>query len=278
MQLGIHVNTFSGVPLEELLDHIVLLGLECLHFNFAVLGMEPMPESVDPQQAAQIGHQVALRGLSIASLSGTFNMIHPDRELRQRGLHRLDVLAEAAARMQAPVISLCTGTRDPHDKWRRHPENSQPAAWQDLVDVLARALRIAERHDVILGIEPEPANVVDSAPKARNLLEEIASPRLKIIFDMANIVAEAGPANEHQLGEAALDLLGPEIVLAHAKNLDLPGGAPPTATAPEPLDLDRFLSGLRRIGFDGPLIMHGIERNQAVEAVELVREKLAALD
>ena len=52
---------------------------------------------------------------------------------------------------------------------------------------MREALQIADEHRVTLGVEPEVSNVVDSARKARRLLDEMQSPRLKIIMDVANL-------------------------------------------------------------------------------------------
>ena len=123
----------------------------------------------------------------MAAVSGTFNMIHPDPAQRADGLRRLAVLAAACGALGTRLITLCTGTRDPEDMWRRHPANDTPDAWRDLLASLEVALAAAERHDVFLGVEPEVANVIDSAAKARRLLDELRSPRLKIVMDPANL-------------------------------------------------------------------------------------------
>ena len=103
----------------------------------------------------------------MAAVSGTFNMIDPDRARRLDGLRRLGVLASACRGMGTSIITLCTGTRDPEDMWRRHAENDSDGAWSDLVESMSRALELAEAHDVVLAFEPELANVVDSASLCR---------------------------------------------------------------------------------------------------------------
>ena len=118
----------------------------------------------------QIRHQTDARKIEMAAMSGTFNMIHPDLKQRRQGLQRLPVLAAACRQMGVPIITLCTGTRDPHDMWRAHPDNQTQEAWRDLVDALSEALSIAEQFNLILGFEPEVSNVVDSARKGRRLL------------------------------------------------------------------------------------------------------------
>jgi sugar phosphate isomerase/epimerase len=45
--------------------------------------------------------------------------------------------------MGTSVITLCTGTRDPENMWRWHPENASSQAWSDLLSSMEAALRIA---------------------------------------------------------------------------------------------------------------------------------------
>src|SRR5207249_6554721 len=142
-----------------------------------------MPEHVSPELAGQIAREIQKRHLAVAAVSGTFNMIHPNPLQRQDGLRCLAAMAPICPVLGASVISLCTGTRDPDNQWRHHPQNSSPEAWRDLIVSLAKAVGMTEPFGLTLGIEPETANVVDSARKARQLLEEMKSPRLKIIFD-----------------------------------------------------------------------------------------------
>src|SRR5262249_2152828 len=145
-------------------------------------GLETLPARIAPELIETIRAALAERRLAPAAVSGTFNLIHPEAWVREEGLRRLPVLASACRSLGAPVITLCTGTRDRENMWRRHPDNDLPQAWDDLIASLSRALEIAANYNVILGIEPEAANVVDSAPKARRLLDEMRSPHLKIVL------------------------------------------------------------------------------------------------
>jgi endonuclease/exonuclease/phosphatase family metal-dependent hydrolase len=101
----------------------------------------------------------------------------------------------AARAMGTRLVTLCTGTRDPHDQWRNHADNASPEAWRDLLIEMEKAVKLGEAHGVDLGIEPELANVVSSPAKARQLIGEIASPRLRIVLDPANLF-EHGTAQE----------------------------------------------------------------------------------
>src|ERR1017187_4363159 len=82
---------------------------------------------------------------------------------------------------------VCTGTRDQTSMWRRHPDNDLPESWRDMVACMREATDIARQAKVVLAFEPEMSNVVDSARKARRLLDEMGSPHLKVTIDPANL-------------------------------------------------------------------------------------------
>src|SRR5438132_3824703 len=100
------------------------------------------------------------------AVSVPFKLLRPGPAKRRGGLRRLRVLAAACPGLGTRVITLCSGTRDPEDMWRGHSDNQGREAWRDLRACLAEALKIAEAAGVTLAVEPEVANVVDSAKKA----------------------------------------------------------------------------------------------------------------
>lgn len=276
MQLGIFAKTFVRPTLEGVLDAVRDHSLKTVQFNMSCAGLESMPDRIDLRVCDRIREAMAARGLTMAAVSGTYNMAHPDARARQVGLQRLGVLAGACGRMGTSVITLCTGTRDPHDKWRYHPDNGTPEAWRDMVASIASALQIAEAHQITLAIEPEVSNVVDSPLKARRLLDEMQSPCLKIVIDAANLFPAGTLSQQREILEKAFALLGEQIVIAHAKDLSHDGEAGQEAAGTGLLDYDVYLSLLRGVGFDGPLILHSLSESQVGQAVRFLRERLAA--
>ncbi|HLN31138.1 MAG TPA: sugar phosphate isomerase/epimerase [Gemmataceae bacterium] len=274
MRLGIFAKTFVRPTLEETLDAVWAHGFDCVQFNMACAGLPSLPERIDGGLADQIRQQTARRGITMAAVSGTFNMIHPDLVKRRDGLRRLRVLAGSCQRLGTEIITLSTGTRDANDMWRRHPENDSVDAWTDLAASLREALAIADDTGVVLAFEPEVANVVDSARKGRRLLDEMGSPRLKVVMDAANLFHAGELARMREILEEAFELLGRDIVLAHAKDLSHDGEAGHEAAGKGVLDYDYYLSLLDAAGFDGPLILHGLAETQVAESLSFLRRKL----
>src|SRR5689334_10347840 len=126
MRIGIFTTVFARATLAERLDAVRAHGLDCVQFDLSSVGADPMPDRIDPALCDEIHHAFSTRGIAMSAVNGTFNMIHPDPNVRQEGLRRLRTLAHACKPLGTSVITLCTGTRDPDSMWRRHPGNDAP--------------------------------------------------------------------------------------------------------------------------------------------------------
>jgi sugar phosphate isomerase/epimerase len=272
MNIGIFTRTFERPTLDATLDAIQAHGLRSVQMNLSSAGLPNMPDEILTQEADLIRQAFAARSMTIAALSGTFNMIHPDHAIRQLGLRRLRVLTETCHAFGTSLITLSTGTRDPHNMWHTHPDNGTPEAWQDLLESLREAVPIAEQAGVILAFEPEVSNVIDSARKARLLLDQIGSTHLKVVMDGANLFHAGELSRMHEILDEAFALLGADIVLAHAKDLDRDGDAGNLAAGQGLLDYGHYLRLLRQSGYTGPLILHGLSEEQVAGCVTFLRQ------
>lgn len=269
---GIFARTFSRSTLEQILDAVVSYGLHDIQFNLSCAGLPTLPDSIEPALIERIRRETSVRGITMSAVSGTYNMIHPDPDVRKQGLQRLRVLAAACKGLGTAIITLCTGTRDATDMWRWHPENTSESAWMDLCSVMEEALQIAADENVMLAFEPEQANVIHSAPHARRLLDTMRSPHLKVVIDPANLFTPGRDRDLSNILDEAFALLGPEIAIAHAKDRLPDAGFAAAGTGI--LDYDQYVRLLRSINFAGPLILHGLEEAQVPAAVRFLSEKL----
>lgn len=269
MQLGIFAKTFPGTSPAPVLAAVRSAGFTTTQYNMACSGLAAMPKVIQADDARAVADAARASGVQVIALSGTYNMIHPDPAVRQAGHERLAVLAEAAAAIGSGLITLCTGTRDPEDQWRAHPGNDAPDAWRDLLEAMTTAIGIADHHDVDLGIEPELANVVSSAARARRMIDELGSPRLKIILDPANLFETASLAEQHRIVAAGIDLLADRIVMGHAKDRTAAGEF--TTAGQGVLDYPHYLACLRRAGFAGPIVAHGLSAAEAAPVAAFLR-------
>jgi len=276
MEIGIFATTFlipndDAPDVDAQLDQIAGLGVQAVSFDTLCLGLPSMPDAIDPAQALRVRDGLTARGLWMASLSATFNMAHPDPAERDTGLRQLEVLAASAHAFGTNLLTLCTGTRSRQSMWRNHPDNGTPEAWADMRATVQRAIAIAEKYDVRLGIEPEVANVVNSPARARRLLDEMRSDRLTIVMDGANIFPAGTLPRQREILDEAFALLGDDIGMAHAKDLTKDGAAGNAAAGTGLLDYGYYIHLLRQCGFDGALVLHGLSAAQAPACVAFLR-------
>lgn len=276
MDIGIFTKTFTRPNLSGVLDAVAGHGVHAVQFNMSCAGVEEMPDTIEPALIATIRQEVTARGITMSAISGTFNMIHPNLAERQAGLRRLRTLAAACTGLGTSVITLCTGTRNMESMWRAHPDNGSEEAWRDLAVSMQEAVTIGEEFGVIMAFEPEVSNVIDSAPRARRLLDEIRSPYLKVVMDGANIFHKGELPQMTAILTEAFDLLGKDIALAHAKDLTEDGHAGNAAAGTGLLDYDLYVRLLRDSGYTGALVLHGLSEAQTPGCVEFLRTRLAA--
>jgi sugar phosphate isomerase/epimerase len=268
MQLGIFAKTFRGSDPLTVLQAAKAAGYDCVQYNMACSGLASLPDQIASRTVDDIRQAVHQTGVAIVALSATYNMIHPDKAVRESGLKHLTVLADAARALSIPLLTLCTGTRDPLDQWRGHPDNNSPDAWRDLTIEMANALRVTD--GLALGIEPELSNVVNSARKAKMLLDQMQTDRLRIVFDPANLFETI--RDQRHVIEEGLEMLAPSIALVHAKDRAADGSFVAAGTGV--LDYPHFLTCLGAAGFYGPVITHGLAAEEAADVAAFLSEQL----
>jgi sugar phosphate isomerase/epimerase len=270
MKIGIFAKTFRRPTIEELFQAIASYGINSAQFNLSCVGVETLPANVSSELVQRITGSAEHASVELAAISGTFNMAHPDPAIRSDNSMKFEILCEVTARLRIPVITLCTGTRDPVDMWKWHSENNSKEAWGDMVRSIESCLIAAEKHSLIVAIEPESENVVNSASRARKLLDEMRNPRLRIVIDPANLVHPG--CNQKEVLNESFGLLGDAIAIAHAK--DRSHDFQPCAAGKGILDFGYYLRCLKNIGFAGPLILHGLEENEVEFSREFIYRSL----
>jgi sugar phosphate isomerase/epimerase len=268
MYSAIFGRTYPLTNSSDVLAAAAADGFCGVQFNLLSAGLASLPEELPEGVAEQVRDAAQSRKIRLAALSGTYNMAHPDPNARAASREGFRNVVKAAQRMGSPIVTLCTGSRDPHDMWKRHPDNQSVVAWSVFRGELDFALGLAETAGIRLGVEPEPGNVVNDADAARRLLDEVASPLLGIVLDAANLLSSETLTEQHEVIERAAQLLGDSLLLAHAKDIDFFGHV--AAAGEGAVDLAWFVTALRGVGYDGALIGHGFPAEKAAHVSKIL--------
>lgn len=268
--IGVMTTEFDAPTFEGIADQIAAHRISTVQLQLGSVvsgvtttdallrGLDVLGDQLTDDLAVSTRQTLAARGIEVAAVDGTYNMAHPDPERRARNLDHLVHLIDLAPSFGTGIVTLCTGTRE-DIMWRPHPDNQSDEAWADLMTQLKVATRAAEAAGIHLAFEPEFNNVVNSAKRARRLIDEVGSPALKVLMDAANIFHSGDLDRMGEHLHEAFQLVGHDIALAHAKDLDHDGDAGGRAAGQGKLDYSLYLSELQACGFDGAIVFHQLK-------------------
>lgn len=261
MKLGIFAKTFPGQTPQSVLEAAAKAGYACVQYNMACSDIGALPQIIEPGVANAVHVASKQTGVEIAAVSATYNMVHPEPATREAGRRSFSGIAAAASRMGVRLLTVCTGSCDAQDQWRYHPDNDSEVTWTKMCQEFEHLIEIAERHDILIGVEPELANVVSSAGRARKLIDSMGSPRIRIVLDAANLFEQTTPEGRRAVIERDVDVLADRIEMAHAKDRNADGSFATVGTGV--IDFRHYLGVLERSGFAGNLVTHGLESHEA---------------
>jgi len=217
LKLGIFTGVYSRFPLEEAARRMAGDGFNgvILEYSFADVRFDPW--SPDWDKVRVIRETLARHNLKIAGLFGYYNVVDPDAARRLRGEQRMQTLLENWRHFDCPVVSTETGTLNGKSEWLESPENEGEPAYQACRAAFERWAGVARKTGAVVSIEAYWRNVVGTAPRAERLLRDV--PGLKLVMDPCNYYRKEDLANMDAILEDMFKRLGPNIVLAHAKDV-----------------------------------------------------------
>jgi len=276
MRIGLCTTDFhDAMPAAELFAKMKEMGYETTQLAFRSVSecgftedsQIEIPESVSQEAVAAILAASEATGIDISAVNGTWNMAHPDRAVREEGLRRFPGFCRAAKAVGAPIVSLCSGSRSLEGLWRYSPQTQSGEAWADMAESMKRAAKIAEEHGLVMAIETEANNVIDTPEKARQIMDEVGSPALKMILDCANLF-HPGTASVESMRptiDRAMKEFGKDVVIAHGKDIRPSDGIDFCATGFGIVDFPYMVKKLNEAGFGGVMALHGIYAEEDME-------------
>ena len=264
MKIGVFSKVYVRDSCEEAFSAIAADGIHDIQFNFETVGKEPLPEYVEEELLDEIGSCAERHHIRISALSGTFNMIDPDPARKEKAIRQFEYQCYLAKRLGASIITLCTGSKN-ENKWKWDDRNLEEASYRELLETTAVILEQARRFGIVLGVEPEPTNVINDPHKARRYLDDMADAHLKIVMDGANLFTQKNIGRMGEVLEESFSLLGKDICLAHGKDLYIKEGRTIyTGSGMGKIDFPLFVSLLKKYGYEGPIVMHGLKEEDVI--------------
>jgi sugar phosphate isomerase/epimerase len=229
MKLGVFTVLYRDLPLEEMLDAVVELGLDAVELG---TGNYPgdahcKPDELlgDLQRLRAFRNAIESRGLEISGLSQHGNPVHPDPSFRERDREVWRKTLQLAEQLEVPVVMAFSGCPGDHEG-ARYP-NWVTCPWpEDYLRVLdwqwnevvipywTEASELAARHGVEqIAFEMHPGFVVYN-PETLLRLREAVGPRIGANLDPSHLFWQGIDVVE------TIRILGRENALFHVHAKD----------------------------------------------------------
>lgn len=224
MQLGIRLHDTKKLPFEERIADVHELGFACGHLALSkVIDEFPTDDgALTPGLAMYIKKVFAQNDVDIAVLGCYLNLANPNPEKLAKITKRYLAHLRFASLLGCGVVGTETGA--PNETYTAVPECHGEEALQTFIQNLRPVVQYAEKTGVILAIEPVWKHIVYNPARAKRVLEEIASPNLQVILDPVNLLDISNYAQQKEIVEEAIDVLGEDIAMVHIKDFKVENG------------------------------------------------------
>lgn len=194
-----------------------------VHFG-AAGGLEP--EALDADRCRRVRETLGTHGIRIVqSWAFGANLVQPGEAERARQVERVGRAMRVAADLGADAVIGNAGSVNPSGRYAPHPENHSAETRARLVRSLREAASLGEEHGVPLALEPHVLTALDTPERVREILDEVASPFVRVNLDPVNFVGDLQSLyGSTALVERMFAELGDLAVSGHAKDVYVEDG------------------------------------------------------
>ena len=270
MNVGVVTRSFRGFTNEEAARFMAERGLLWTELCFSQTdsdywvynGRSDLSEMTD-QRASRIVETYRNAGIEVSALGVFTNLIDPDDTERDANLDYFERMIQIASHTGIPTVATECGFTPGR---RGINADTYEADFDRIVASLSRLVEHADRYGVDVALEACVLDVVPSAKRARDLIVQIGSDRLKVLLDPANYIANSSEKD-------MFGYLAPHIAYLHGKDRKV-NDAKGRVVGDGDIDWPRFVQLYHRHAEGKPIILEYVNKDN----VEMARDRLLAAD
>lgn len=213
MIIGMRGHDFGRMEPSALASAIADAGFCATQLAFTKAFPEPASAYMTQEQLLRIKEIFAEKGIFLPVLGCYISASDRDDAIRQRAK------ASFAENLRASVIlgARCVGTETTHFTF---DESEREAAYARLLDFVQSVVPAAQDCDATIGIEPVAGHTLNTPELTRRLLNEVASPHVQVILDLANLLTpqSCSPQAQRDILDRCLTLWGDKVCVLHIKD------------------------------------------------------------
>ncbi len=221
MNLGVRAHDFGKLPPEELANEISKKGFNYIQLALpkAIPNIKGKPGYLSPGLASYIKNSFAKFDINIAVLGCYINPVNKNEEDRKNEIERFKEYIRYARSFDCNVVGTETGQYGSTLEEIRSDE-----AFNIMVESTKSMVAEAEKCGVFVCIEGVTIHTIYSPERMKQLIDEVNSDYLQVIFDPYNLLDETNYLEQDELIKNSFKLFGDRIVALHCKDFIIEDG------------------------------------------------------
>ena len=196
LRIGISTLGFTGHTNADLAKELAGAGFNLIQLFFTQTDSKfwrynnrTDVSSLTPARCREIASTYRDAGHTLHSLGVYANLIHPDDAELKSNLANFDAMMEIGGHMGVRTFVTESGHfRDPKAPAPGMPLDFQGAVWTRMVETMRTLSGLAAKHDAKILLEPSFLSFFATSSRVRRFVEEVDSPRIRVLLDPANIL------------------------------------------------------------------------------------------
>lgn len=223
-RVGCRAHDYGNDTIENLTQMMAEDGYKTtqLALKKAIEGVGNLQEALTEDRAEHIQTVMQASDVTVSVLGAYLNYGHPMDEVRDDNIITLKKHLMVAKTMGARMVGTETGSLDAG--YKAHPENHDEVAYIRFKDAMESVLQTAEAYDTLMAVEAVAHHIIHTPERMYRLIKDINHPRLKVIFDINNLITYENQYEQEALIHQMFDLLDEHILVVHVKDFDFVNG------------------------------------------------------
>jgi len=268
MKVGIATRSYSGMTNEDAAKLMREQGFTSTELcfvqsdsNYWVYNGRGKIGEMSPERALKIVDTYRKNGIDVVSLGVFTNNITDDEDEKRRNREYFEAYMRLASYCGISYVSTECGF-DPKD--RRLAANRYEADFSRMKETMTVLAEKAEKYGVSIAIEPCVLDVIPSAKRMHDFINQVGSDRIKVLLDPANLIANSSE-------EDMFRYLAPNIAYFHGKDRKV-NDAYGRLLGDGEIDWKLFLSLYHKYTENVPFILEYANKDTAPEALRRAYE------
>jgi sugar phosphate isomerase/epimerase len=195
MNAGITTRSFSGMSTENAAKAMSQTGFKCTElcfsqsdFNYWVYNGQGKIDHLVPENAKNVVDIYNKHGIEVSALGVFTNLIEPDDAILNSNIEYFIRHMEFAAFSGIKYVSTECGFIPGNRGVQAH---TYETVFERLKQSIIRLATAAKEFDLYIALEPCVIDIIPSAKRMKDFIEQIESDRLKVLLDPANLIANS---------------------------------------------------------------------------------------